>query len=87
MPRKNFFYRPSGYYFRKALRAAASQAEAETLCLKVIDEHELLREWCREHGMIPPKWFITPDERAAKAAQPGSVSLFPTTAAPSEPAS
>lgn len=78
MPHELITYRPSAFYFRTAIRSAKSQAELAELALHLVAEHETLREWVREHGMVPPKWFITPSERAARA--PGSVSYLSTKA-------
>lgn len=74
---KPLSYKPSCFYYRKALRECATREEALSLGLEIADENERLREWCRAQGMMPPKWFITPAERAAKAAHPGAAIPFP----------
>lgn len=71
-------YLTSAFFFRRALREAKSQLEAVEIGLHICQEHEMLREWCRAQGLIPPRWFVTPIERAERAA--GSVVRFPTTA-------
>ena len=45
---------------------ANSQERAVAIGLAVVLEHERLREWVREQGMIPPKWFVDPEEAIAK---------------------
>ena len=81
---KALSYKPSSYYFRTELHAAQTREETLAIGLHVIDELERLKAWTRGHGLIPPKWFITPSERAAKAM--GSVIPFPSTAPESETA-
>lgn len=68
-------YLSSTYFFRLELRRASTKADAIELGMHVCDEHERLRDWCRERGLVPPKWFVTPSERAARAA--GAVVPFP----------
>lgn len=48
-------YRPSAFYFRKALRTAKTKAEAVEVGLTVVAELENLKAWVREQGFIPPK--------------------------------
>lgn len=74
-------YKPSTFYFRASLRAAPTKAQAVDLGLAMVAEHEALREWVREQGLVPPKWFVTPSERHAKVA--GSVCPLPMRAAES----
>lgn len=60
-------YRPSGFYYRRALRRAQTVEEAQAIGLAVIAEHERLKAWVREElGFIPPKWTVHPDEAADK---------------------
>lgn len=74
-------YKSSAYYYRLELRRCETLEEAAALGLELADEYERQREWCRAQGMVPPKWFVTPAERAAKAEHPGEVIPFPTKAA------
>ncbi len=73
-------YLSSAYFFRVQLRAARTRRAAVEIGLVVIDEHERLREWVRAQGLIPPKWLVTPRERAARE-QLAEVFPFPTTRA------
>ena len=82
---KPLSYKPSAYYFRKALREAESVEELRELGLGVVSELEMLKEWVRGHHLVPPRWHITPSERAAKA--PGLAILFPPKDPESETAS
>jgi hypothetical protein len=59
-------YKPSVYYFRKALREANSRERAVAVGLIVCHELEQLKAWVREHGMIPPKWLVDPSEAKDK---------------------
>lgn len=69
-------YKPSAFYYRLALRSAANRTEAVALGLELVAELELHKEWIRKRGLIPPKWLITPTERAAK--EPGVGVPFPS---------
>ena len=72
-------YKPSTFYFREAIRSARRRAEVADLALHLVREHEMLREWVRDHGLVPPKWFISPLERSVKQAAPsGLVCPFST---------
>lgn len=72
-------YKPSAFYFRAAIRAGKTSKEIRRLALELVKEHERLREWVRDHGLVPPKWFVTPIERSAKQTAPiGSVCPFST---------
>ena len=77
MPTTPASYIPSSYFYRTTARATRTHAEAVALCLDLVAEHEALREWVRDQGMIPPKWFVTPSERASRAE--GVVFPFSTT--------
>jgi hypothetical protein len=59
-------YKPSVYYFRKALRESSSHERAIVVGLIVCHELEELKQWVRDHGMIPPKKFIMPEEAEEK---------------------
>lgn len=55
-------YRPSVFYFRRALREAATVERAVTVGLIACHELEQLREWVRSEGLVPPQWIIDPQE-------------------------
>lgn len=59
-------YKPSAYYFRKALREAKTREDAVRVGLGAVSELENLKAWVREQGMIPPKRFVLPVEADAK---------------------
>lgn len=60
-------YKPSVYYFRRALRGAATKKEAIDVGLTVVAELENLKAWVRsECGVIPPKRFVLACEAKAK---------------------
>ena len=59
-------YKPSAYYYRKAIREAKSLEEAREAGCLVVRELEQLKEWVREQGLIPPKRFITREEADEK---------------------
>jgi hypothetical protein len=71
-------YQPTAFYYREALRAAKTRAAALEVGLELVLELERHKAWIRDQGLIPPKWLITPNERAAKAW--AEVSPFPSTA-------
>lgn len=51
-------YKPSAYYYRQALRTVATKAEAVEIGLRLVEEIERHKDFIRERGGIPPKWFI-----------------------------
>lgn len=59
-------YRPSAYYFRKALRGAKTKAQAVEAGLQAVRELEYLKEWIRGQGMIPPKRYVLRSEAQEK---------------------
>jgi hypothetical protein len=60
-------YKPSGYYFRKALREAKTKEDAVEIGLQAVREMEHLKKVMREnHGIIPPRRFILSSEAKAK---------------------
>lgn len=59
-------YKPSVYYFRKALRETTDPAELRRLGLTLCRAYELEREWIRDHGMIPPKMVVLQAEAQDK---------------------
>lgn len=52
-------YKPSAWYYRKALRESKDPRQIRVVGLHVVSEYERLREWVREQGMIPPKWRVS----------------------------
>lgn len=59
-------YKPSAFYFRRALRTATTKERAIQIGLAVCTELEALKAWVRDQGMIPPKWRVDPDEARDK---------------------
>lgn len=52
-------FRPGEFYFRQAYRDAATQEGRDELFFALVRDHEQLREWCRQQGLIPPKFEFT----------------------------
>lgn len=59
-------YKPSAWYFREALRNARTKEEAVDVGLQVVLEVETLKEFIRDHGLIPPKSYIMEAEAEEK---------------------
>ena len=59
-------YRPSVYYFRKALRGTDNAQELRDLGLMLCTAYELEREWIRAQGLQPPKHIMLEEEAQAK---------------------
>jgi hypothetical protein len=59
-------YKPSGFYFRRALRKSNDPTEIREIAMTLCLEMEFLRQWVREHGMIPPKRNVMTSEARAK---------------------
>lgn len=59
-------YKPSVFYFRKALREAVTLAKAVAIGMALCRELEQLKAWVREQGLYPPKWTVPPEEAAEK---------------------
>lgn len=59
-------YKPSAYYFRKALREATTADRARQIGMHLCTELETLKAWVREQGMIPPKWNLMNSEISEK---------------------
>ena len=55
-------YRPSVYYFRRALREAQTVERAVTVGLIACHELEQLRAWIASEGLVPPQWIVDPQE-------------------------
>lgn len=59
-------YKPSAYYFRKALRESTDVQKIRASGLLVCSELEELKAWVRERGLIPPHFNATREEAVAK---------------------
>lgn len=59
-------YQPSAYYFRRELRNAKTKDAAIQVGMRAILELEMLKEWVRSKGMIPPKLHVPASEADAK---------------------
>ena len=59
-------YKPSAYYYRQALRSVTSKTEAVEIGLRLVEEIERHKDFIRERGAIPPKWFIMQAEQDEK---------------------
>ncbi len=59
-------YKPSVFYYRRAIRAAKTKAQAQAEGLAVCTELERLKEWVRDQGLMPPKWLVTVEEAEEK---------------------
>ena len=55
-------YRPSGGYYRRAIRAARTYSQLLDLALLLVRETEFLRTWARSNGLQPPRFDITETE-------------------------
>ncbi len=73
-------YQPSAYFYRQLIAEAKSRTEAAEIAFQLVLELELHRAWVRDQGLVPPKFFVTQAEHAAKAAPPAEVCPFPSTA-------
>lgn len=74
-------YTPAAYYYRKALREAKNKAAAVEVGMHLVLELEKHKEWAREQGLVPPRWFVTPEQRAHQLAHHrAEVIPFSTTA-------
>lgn len=59
-------FTPGGWFFREALERAKTKKEATEIGRAVILELEMLKEWVREQGAIPPKFTVLRAEALAK---------------------
>lgn len=59
-------YKPSVWYFRKALREAQTLQEARDVGLMLCRAYQYEREWIRKQGLIPPKHLYLEQEGADK---------------------
>lgn len=56
-------YKPSAFYFRRALRAIDDPAKLRAIGMTILRELETVKAWAREeHGLIPPKLFVMQSE-------------------------
>lgn len=63
---KEVSYKPSAYYWRRAIRTTDDVAQLRVIARALVDELELHKAFIRELGLIPPKNKIHPDELSAK---------------------
>ncbi len=64
-------FKPSTWYFRQGIRASKSKAELEAIALHLCCELDRLKQWTRDHDLIPPKWNIMSQEIADKGLTDG----------------
>jgi hypothetical protein len=62
-------YRPSGGYYRRAIRAAHTRASLVDLALSLVRETEYLRTWARANGLRPPHFEVTAAEASARGGK------------------
>lgn len=80
---KPLSYRPSAFYFRKALNEAQTVSDAQVVGHQVVRELEMLKAWVREQGLIPPRQFILSEEAQEKKLG-DYVEIIPFSAASSQ---
>lgn len=59
-------YKPSVFYFRRALRGTDSPERLREIGLTACAELEQLKAWVRERGLIPPKLYVMTSEAEEK---------------------
>ena len=59
-------YRPSAFYFRRALRESRTRAQAVNVAMQLVRELEYLKEFVRSQGLIPPKRYVMASEATEK---------------------
>jgi len=72
-------YKPSAYYFRRAIRGARDLNTVKQISLHLVRELEEHKQFIRDLGMIPPRRFVLTAEAEAKKCpqeQPESTSSF-----------
>lgn len=69
-------YKPSAFYFRKALRENGDPEELREIGFHLVTELEQLKQWVRDRGLVPPKWNVMQTEIDEKNW--GSVVPLPT---------
>lgn len=55
-------YRPTGYYFRRALRSTNDPERLREIGMTAVLEIEQLRQWARGLGHSPPKEYVMRSE-------------------------
>ncbi len=66
-------FKPSAWYFRRALRNAISREDAIEIGLQAVLEIETLKEFIRQHGLLPPKVYILSSEAEEKGFETASM--------------
>lgn len=59
-------YKPSAFYYRRALRGTKDPKKVREIGLAVVEELERLKAWVSDQGLIPPKWQVMPEEAEEK---------------------
>jgi hypothetical protein len=67
-------YRPSAFYWRRAIRTA-NKAGLQHIAMALVSELEIHKAFIREQGWIPPKDNVHPDEMREKQWVPPEDSL------------
>lgn len=83
-------FKPTEFYFRRAIRDAKTKREAQIVGYALVDEYERLRSWLLDNGVPPPEWRVLKAELRDRAkdrrAQTAKASaLQPTPALPPGP--
>jgi hypothetical protein len=55
-------FKPSAYYFRKALQQSQTLDECREIGRQAVRELEHLKEWVRARGLIPPRRYVLSTE-------------------------
>jgi hypothetical protein len=64
--KKEASYRPSAFYWRRAIRGTDDPEKLRNLALSLVAELEVHKEFIRNLGAIPPKDRVHPDEAKEK---------------------
>lgn len=59
-------YRPGSYYYRRAIRNIQDCEQIRLIAFMLVREHEELRAWVRDQGLIPPKFTVLAEEARDK---------------------
>lgn len=59
-------YKPGGFYYRKAYRECDTVDERTLIFDTLLADHEQLRHWVRQQGLIPPKFEVLSIEAEEK---------------------
>lgn len=62
-------YKPSVFYFRRALRRTEDPDLLREIGLTLCAAYEAERAWIRSMGLIPPKEIVLPEEAIEKGWQ------------------